>query len=148
MRWILLPLVAMLVVGCSSGEEALTLDEWADTVCDTRDVLGSLAVPTSLSDLDAIEQVAGSIDEAVTRLDAISPPESAREHQRDILRLYRGISSAQRDFIEAATDADAATLSAATTEYQAELERVFGEFDPESITTEVEDALRAAGCDT
>ncbi len=144
----LVPLVAMLAAGCSRDGETLTLDEWAVVVCDARDALASLPAPTSLADLDAFERVTDTIDEAVAKLDDVNPPASAGAYQRDVLRLYRGISSAQRDFIEAATDGDAARLNAATIEYQAELQRVFAEVDPESITTEIEEALRTAGCDS
>ena len=120
----------------------------ADYASGTFGALAILPAPTRLADLDAFERVTDTIDEAVAKLDDVNPPASAGDYQRDVLRLYRGISSAQRDFIEAATDGDAARLNAATIEYQAELQRVFAEVDPESITTEIEEALRTAGCDS
>lgn len=148
MRWMLLPLVATLAIGCSGDAETATLDEWAAAVCESRAGLASLPTPASLADLEAFERVTDGFDDAVANLDGIRPPESARDYQRDLLRLYRGIVAAQRDFIGAATDGDAAAVSAATIEYQAQLERVFGEVDPDSLTTELENALRDAGCES
>ena len=90
MRWMLLPLVATLVVGCSSDGEALTLDEWAVAVCDSRDALASLPAPTSLADLDAFGRVTDAFDETVTNLDEVSPPET---HATIIATSYDSIEA-------------------------------------------------------
>jgi hypothetical protein len=118
-RCVLVPLTATLAVACSSDSGALTLDEWAIEVCNSRNALGSLPAPTGLADLAAFERVADGFDEAVTDLNGLSPPKSARDYHHDLLQFYRGISSAQREFIKAAAKGDAATLSTATAEYQA-----------------------------
>jgi len=145
----LLPLVAMLAAGCSSDDtDALTFPDWAVAICAQRDALASAPIPTGLNDLAAFEQVADAFDDAVASLDDLDAPESARDAHDGFLTLYREISNAQRDFIEAATDADAAALDAATTEYQAQLQQAFNQFDTESITPDVADALGNAGCDT
>ncbi len=104
--------------------------------------------PTDLTDLASLEQVAGAFDDAVANLDDLVPPGSAADAHDESLRLYRAISSAQREFIDAATDGDAATLDAASTEYQAQLQQAFNDFDAESLTPEVEGALSEAGCES
>lgn len=148
MPWILLPLLVILAAGCSSSGETVTLEEWAVVVCDSRNALQDLPTPASLTDLDLFQGVADTLDEAVTNLDEVSPPAIARDYQRGLVELYRNISSAQRDFIEAATDADAATLDAALIEYQAQLQEAFNEIDPDLPTIEIEAALNEAGCNS
>jgi len=143
----LLLLAATLAFSCSSDGETLTLEEWAVAACDSRTALASLPAPTSLADFDAFEAVTDTIDEAISDLDAVEPPESINEFHDGLIELYQGISGAQRDFLEAATDGDASAVDAATAEYQAELERVFGAVDPDLLTSEIEQALQAEGCD-
>ena len=146
MRWTLLALVMALAGACSDNREDVTLAEWATATCDALDTLARLPSLASLAELAELERVADAIDETVAEIDAMSPPESARSYQRELLRLYRGVSRAQRDFIEAAAGGSAA-LDAATIEYRTELERLFGEVDTEALTADTQEALRLAGCD-
>jgi hypothetical protein len=146
--WILVLLATTLAVACSSDTEELTLDEWARVACDSQATLASLPAPDDLGDFAAVERVTDAIDQAAADLDEIEPPAVARDYHGAVVVLYRGISSAQRAFLDEATNGDAAAVDAATTEYQAELQRVFGAFDPDLVTAEIEQALLDTGCDS
>lgn len=149
MRLLLLVLAMTLAVACSDdpqpdGATQITLAEWAATTCDA---LRTLALESTVASLAEIERAADAWEEAVTALDRMQPPESARGYHRELLSLSKGVLLAQRDFIAATTAGDSVPDSPAAIEYQAELQRLFGAFGAGTPPAEVQRALLTAACD-
>lgn len=153
MRLIIGLLISALLLGaCTSGgdsasdEPALTLEAWAAIVCESRGELASVPAPASLADFVAFQEVADVFAATAAKFEAIDPPSRASASHRQLVQLYEGISDAQGELIQAISDGDG--LDDATIEYNARLQQVFDGIDPVRVNTEVEDALRDAGCDS